>query len=65
MCECERGQNVKGCPIRAADEPARTHRGEGESPTPLDIFDGIQNTRLIRDLTNQATFFTRDIFYKP
>jgi hypothetical protein len=35
MCESERGQNVKGCLLKVADEPTKTHRGEGESPTPL------------------------------
>jgi hypothetical protein len=39
MCESEKLQNVKGCPFKRADEPRRTHRGEGESPTPLNTPD--------------------------
>jgi hypothetical protein len=63
MCESERFQNVKGCLLIGATDSPKTHRGEGESPTPLDSLDRIKEAQLIRDLTNQATFFIQDLFH--
>jgi hypothetical protein len=39
MCESERLQNVKGCLFIGATDSPKTHRGEGESPTPLATLD--------------------------